>query len=126
MNFCVFLCIFAYMNTAVLRVKTIWTYSIQLWRCTWPSNIQIIWHFWCNTSRAFVNIPWYITNHTLHTDLSMHFIKDEIIRLAMAYHTHLLRYSSDITSWLMHDHVAPRRFNKQWLSDLLLSTTEIW
>jgi len=25
---------FAYVNTAVLRVKTIWIYSIQFWWCT--------------------------------------------------------------------------------------------
>ena len=50
-------------------LKSVWTYGIQLWGCTKPSNIPILQRFQNIVLRAIVNEPWYIRNVDLHRDL---------------------------------------------------------
>jgi hypothetical protein len=52
-------------------LKPVWTYGIQLWGCTKPSNIAIIQRFQNKVLRAIVNAPWYVRNADLHRDLKM-------------------------------------------------------
>jgi len=47
-------------------LKPVWTYGIQLWGCTKPSNIAIIQRFKNKVLRAIVNAPWYVRNADLH------------------------------------------------------------
>ena len=39
-------------------LKPVWTYGIQLWGCTKPSNIAIIQKFQNKILRDIVNAPW--------------------------------------------------------------------
>jgi len=52
-------------------IKQIWSYGIELWSCASKSNIVIMRRSQSIILRALVNIPWHVTNHTLHTDFNI-------------------------------------------------------
>jgi hypothetical protein len=43
-------------------MKLIWTYGIQLWGCTKPSNTKLIQRFQSKVLRLITNAPWYVSN----------------------------------------------------------------
>jgi hypothetical protein len=63
-------------------LKPVWTYGIQLWGCTKPSNTEIIQRFQNKVLRNMVTAPWYIRNNDLHRDLLVDFVSSEIQRFA--------------------------------------------
>jgi len=50
-------------------LKPVWTYGIELWGCASKSNIAIIQRCQSKNLRSITNAPWYVSNHTLHSDL---------------------------------------------------------
>jgi len=82
-------------------LKPIWACGIQLWHiskieilqrfqnkylkittaCN-NSNVEIIQRFQNKYLGIIVNAPWYVTNDTLHHDLNVPYVKDEIKRLS--------------------------------------------
>jgi hypothetical protein len=66
-------------------LNPIWTYGIQLWGCAKPSHTQIIQRLQSKILRSITGEPWYVSNLTLHTDLRIPFVTEEIRRL---YHLH--------------------------------------
>jgi hypothetical protein len=46
-------------------MKPVWTYVIELWGCSKPSNTKILQTFQSKTLRKLANSPWYISNITL-------------------------------------------------------------
>jgi len=69
--------------------KPVWTYGIQLWGCTKPSNIAIIQRIQNKILRAIVNAPWYVRNADLHRDLKMEMVTAEIKRFATKHEERL-------------------------------------
>lgn len=65
-------------------LKPIWTYGIQLWRTTANSNLEIL-QFQSKVLRMIVDAPWYVTNATIHRDLQMPYVKEEIQNYAKTY-----------------------------------------
>lgn len=59
-------------------LKPVWTYGIELWGCAKPSNINIIQRFQSKTLRSMVGAPWYVSNRTLHEDLKIPYVTEEI------------------------------------------------
>jgi len=59
-------------NTAV--IKPIWSYGIEVWGCASKSNIVIMQRSQSKILRAIANAPWYVTNHTLHTDFNIPYV----------------------------------------------------
>jgi hypothetical protein len=59
-------------------LKPVWTYGIQLWGCTKPSNTAIIKRFQNKVLRNIVDAPWYSRNADLHRDLKMEMVMAEI------------------------------------------------
>jgi hypothetical protein len=55
-------------------IKPVWTYGTELWGCRKPSNTKILQTFQSKTLRKLANGPWYISNFTLHNDLSIPYI----------------------------------------------------
>jgi hypothetical protein len=43
-------------------IKPVWTYRIELWGCSKPSNTNILQTFHSKTLRKLANAPWYISN----------------------------------------------------------------
>jgi hypothetical protein len=61
-------------------LKPIWTYGIELWGCAKPSNTKIIQRLQSNVLRTITNAPWFVSNFTLHNDLQIPLITEEIKR----------------------------------------------
>jgi hypothetical protein len=64
-------------------LKPIRYYGLQLWGCAKPSTINLIQRFQSKTLSAIAATPWYVSNHTLHNDLKITFVKNEILRVAV-------------------------------------------
>jgi hypothetical protein len=60
-------------NSAI--IKPVWTYGIELWGCSKPSNTKILQTFHSKTLRKRANAPWYISNVTLH-DLRIPYVTE--------------------------------------------------
>jgi hypothetical protein len=99
-------------------IKPIWTYGIQLWGCTKPSNIKIIQRFQSKVLRLIVNAPWYVSNLTLHKDLQIQFVIEEIRILSTLYLQSVLGHNSRLVVGNSNPPNARRRLRRQWPSDL--------
>jgi hypothetical protein len=98
-------------------IKPIWTYGVQLWGCTKPSNTKIIQRFESKVLRLITNAPWYVSNLTLHYDLQIPFVIEEIQRLSTLYHESVLRHNNRLVAENSNPPNA-RRLRRQWPSDL--------
>jgi hypothetical protein len=70
-------------------LKPVWTYGIQLWGCTKPSNIAIIQRFQNKVLWVIVNAPCYVRNVDLHRDLKMEMVMAKIKRFARKHEERL-------------------------------------
>jgi hypothetical protein len=59
-------------------IKPIWTYGIEIWGCASQSHIAKMQRSQSKILWMITNVPWYVTNQTLHDDLTVQFIKDVI------------------------------------------------
>ena len=55
-------------------IKPIWSYGIELWSCASKPNIVIMHRYQSKRYHA----PRYVTNHTLHTDFNIPYVRDVI------------------------------------------------
>jgi hypothetical protein len=91
-------------------IKPIWTYDIHLWGCTEPSNTKIIQRFHSKVLHLITNAPWHVSNLTLHKDLQIPFVIEEIHRLTTLYHQRVLGHNDRPK--------VRKRLRRQWPSDL--------
>lgn len=70
-------------------LKPSWTYGIELWGCTKPSNMTLLQTFQNKTLRAIVNAPWYIRNSDIHRDLGIATVSDEVANFARKLYTRI-------------------------------------
>jgi hypothetical protein len=66
-------------------IKLVWTYGIELWGCSKPSNTKILQTFQSKTLRKLANAPWYISTVTLHNDLRIPYLTEVIRAYAKNY-----------------------------------------
>jgi hypothetical protein len=52
-------------------IQPIWMYGCELWECASKTNIHIIQRFQSKILREIANAPWFVSNHTLHTDFQI-------------------------------------------------------
>jgi len=52
-------------------LQPIWTYGIELWGCSKPSNTKILQTFQSKMLRMISSAPWYVSNQTLHNDFEI-------------------------------------------------------
>ena len=93
-------------------LKPVWTYGIQLWGCTKPSNITIIQRFQNKILRDIVNAPWYVRNTDLHRDLNMKMFTAEIRRFASKHEERLLHHNNVEAIQLLDTREIQRRLKR--------------
>jgi hypothetical protein len=106
--------VLAYGNTAMSThsklvlykqiLKPVWTYGIQLWGCTKPSNFATIQRF----RNKVLKHSWYVRNAVLHTDLHMEMVTAEIRRFASKHEGRLLRYEVEAIQLLDNSELLRR------------------
>ena len=99
-------------------IKPIWTYGVQLWGCAKSSNTQIIQRLQFRVLRTLTNAPWYVSNRTLHNDLQVPYVTDEIRRLALLYKQRLQGHDNRLIEEIRNPPNVARRLKRQWPSDL--------
>ena len=99
----------------------IWTYGIQLWGAAKKSNTNKIQTFQSTTLRLITNAQFYVSNHTLHTDLKINMIEETAKILYKRFRSRLTNHSNPLISALDSDTIPgnhPRRLKRKWCRDL--------
>ena len=100
---------------AVMKPK--WSDAIELWGCASKSNIVIMHRSQSKILRAIANAPWYIRNHTLHTDVNISYVSDVIHERINKHHNKLESHPSPLLEPRLQ-HVNTRRRKRCWPLDL--------
>jgi hypothetical protein len=100
-------------------IKPIWTYGVQLWGCAKPTHTKIIQRLQSKILRLLLNAPWYVSNKTLHADLCIPYVDEEIKRLAARYLHKLPAHTNDRVRQLSQPPTDRRRLRRQWPLDLI-------
>jgi hypothetical protein len=100
-------------------LKPVWTYGVQLWGCAKPSHTQIIQRLQSKILRSITGAPWYVSNLTLHTDLHIPFVTEEIRRLYRLYHNPLANHPNELITDLAAPPLVARRLKRRWPVDLI-------
>lgn len=97
-------------------IKPIWTYGIELWGCARKSNIAIIQRCQSKMLRHIADAPWFVSNHTLHTDLNIRTVQDTIIEKIAKHHQALNGHANPLLEPLLEPDCI-RRLKRVWPLD---------
>ena len=98
-------------------IKPVWTYGIQLWGTASNSNIEILQRFQSKTLRSLLNAPWYVTNETIHRDLKIPTVKDEIHKSRSRYNTRVNDHHNPLVTQLLDTTDQIRRLKRKYPLD---------
>ena len=94
-------------------VKSTSTYGIQLWRTANNSNIEILQRFQSKTLRSLKDAPCYVTNETIHGDLEIPTVKEEVSKFSNRYNTRINNYQNQLVIQLLDTTDQIRRLKRQ-------------
>ena len=93
-------------------LKPVWTYGIQLWGTASNSNIEILQRYQSNTLRSIVNAPWFVSNKSIHDDLFIPKILEEIRRFSENYLGRLSNHINPLAIALLDETEEVRRLKR--------------
>ena len=99
-------------------LKPVWTYGIQLWGTASNSNIEILQRFQSKTLRSLIDAPWYVTNETIHRDLKIPTVKEEISKFSNRYNIRINNHQNLLVSQLLDTTNQIRRLKRHYPLDL--------
>ena len=70
-------------------LKPVWTYGIQLWG------------FQSKTLRFLIGAPWYVANETIHRDLKISTVKEEISKFSNRYNIRVNNHQNPLVTQLL-------------------------
>ena len=97
-------------------LKPVWTYVTELWGCATKSNIGILQRYQSKLLRTITNAPWYVTNHTLHTDLHIPYVHQVIHDTVNKHRSTLALHPNPLMEPLLQP-VQNRRLKRRWTFD---------
>lgn len=100
-------------------LKPVWTYGLQLWGTASNSNVEILQRFQSKVLRMVVDAPWYVTNETIHRDLQIPYVKEEIQNSAKRYNARLTVHPNVLAEVLMRKPRIVRRLRRKLPADLV-------
>jgi len=71
-------------------------------------------------NRIIVNAPWYVTDDTLHHDLNVPYVRDEIKRLSQRYADRMEEYPNIFATNLMKKVKTTRRLKRKLPQELCI------
>jgi hypothetical protein len=83
-------------------------YGLELWGCASKSNIL----------RMIVDVPWYVSNATLHADLGVSYVQDAIHKKCNKHHTRLGTHGNPLLKTLLVRE-ENRRLKRNWPIDVI-------
>jgi len=97
-------------------LKPIRTYGIELWGCATKSNIAINQRYQSKLLRTVTNAPWYVSNHTLHTDLRIPYFRT-VFQERIAKHRTVITTHPNPTMKPLLQLAYNRRLKRRWSFD---------
>ena len=94
-----------------------WSYGIELWGCASKSNVIIMQRSQSKILRAIANTPWYVTNHTLHTELNIPYVSDVIHERINKHHNNLEAHPNPLLESILQS-INTRKLGRCWPLDL--------
>jgi len=98
-------------------IKPIWTYGIELRGCSSKSDVNIIQRFQPKTLRLIAGAPRYVSNQTLHADLSITTVEEERHTTVDKHFQRLQEHENQLSINLV-DVRNPKRLKRIWPCDL--------
>jgi hypothetical protein len=99
-------------------LKPIWTYGVQLWGSASDSNIEILQRFQSKLLRKIVNAPWFVSNRTLHQDLKIPTVQEEIAKFSKKYISKLENHPNHLALNLLDNSITVYRLKRHTILDL--------
>ena len=106
-----------HLHVTKVIIKPIWTYDIELWGCTSKSNVNIIQRFQSKTLRLIAGSPRYVSNQTLHADLSITTVEEERQKRVDRHFQRLQEHENQLAINLV-DVRNSKRLKRIWPCDL--------
>jgi hypothetical protein len=97
-------------------LKLVWTYGIELWGCATKSNIAVIQRYQSKLLRTITKAAWYVSSHTLHSDLHIQHVRTVFRERAPTHHTTLDSHPNPLMEPLVHP-PNNRRLKRRWTFD---------
>ena len=97
-------------------LKPIWTNGIELWGCVSKSNIAIMQRYQSKLLRNITNAPWYVTNHTLPSDLQIPYVRTVIHDRINKHRITLASHPIPLMEPMLHP-THNRRLKRRWTFD---------
>ena len=98
-------------------IKPVWTCGIQLWGAASNSNIEILQRFRSKTLRSLINVPWYVTNETIHRVLRIPTVKEEIYKCRSRYYARVNNHHNPLVTQLLDTTDQIRKLNRKYPLD---------
>jgi hypothetical protein len=100
-------------------IKPVWTYGIELRGCSKPSNTKILQTFQFKTLRKLANASWYISNVTLHNNLSIAYVTEVIRTYAKNDKNRAAQNNNQLIRDMFNQPEIGRRLNRMWPEHLI-------
>jgi hypothetical protein len=98
-------------------IKPIWTYGIELWGSASKSNVTTIQRSQSKILRTIANAPWFVSNHTLHTDLNILYVS-EVINERIDKNLNKLESHPNPLVVTLKQPMRNKRLKRRWTSDI--------
>jgi hypothetical protein len=98
-------------------IKPIWTYGIELWGCASKSNAAIIQRSQSKILKTIADVPWFVSNYTLHKDLNIPYVSEVISERTDKHLNKLVSHPKPLVETLTQP-TRNRRLKRRWTSDL--------
>jgi hypothetical protein len=85
----------------------------------WKADDNIIQRFQSKTLRAIADAPWYVSNLTLHNDLKIPFVNNEILRLAARFKVQTANHDNKLVEELYTNGPMTRRLHRTCPQDII-------
>ena len=100
-------------------LKPVWVYGIQLWGCAARCHIESIQRFQNKVLRHAVNVPWFIRNSDLHSDLAIPLVSEVINQMALKHKLKLTDHTNEEALQLLETTNLTRRLKRKKPLDLV-------
>ena len=94
-------------------LKPVWTYGNELCGCATKSNTAIIQRYQYKLLRTMANAPWYVSNHALHTDLHIPYVRTVFQERITIHRTTLTSHPNPLMEPLLET-LHNRRLQRRW------------
>jgi hypothetical protein len=97
-------------------LKPVWTHGIELWNCASKSNRAIIQRYQSKLLRTMTNAPRYVSNHTLHTDLRIAYVRTVFQGMIAKHRSTLTSHPNPLLQSLLQP-TYNRQLKRRWTFD---------